>query len=221
CTGITHVARNGDVRCAFADEEVRELQALTIAGTTGYAVNGDRLLAYRAPEWREVAMLPSDSVSSLWAGSDDVVAVGYQQIALRGEDGSQLSAMPGAPVGDYTSVWSLGTDLWLANTAGQLVHFDGQDWEVVDTKTGEPLQLWGSSDGVLYFIGDKSFGRWKAGAVELFAQRPAQDNAIRFSGIWGNAADEVFLSVVDRSLSEYKCSGAFMVFFDGSELHVF
>lgn len=221
CTGITHVARNGDARCAFVDEEFRGVQALTIAGTTGYAVNGDRLLAYEAPEWREVATLPSDAVSSLWAGSDDMVAAGYQQLALRGKDGSQLSAMSGAPAGDYTAVWSFGTDLWFANTAGQLVHYDGQDWKVVDTKTNEALQLWGSSDGVLYFIGDKSFGRWKAGAIELFAQRPAEANSIRFSGIWGNAADEVFLSVIDRSLSDYMCSGAFMVFFDGSQLHVF
>jgi hypothetical protein len=221
CSGITHVTRDGDVRCAFVDENFLGVSAVATVGDVGYALHTDRLLSYEAPEWREVALLPNASASSLWAGDDGVAAAGYGQLVLRGKSGAELSAVAGAPAGNYTAVWSFGADVWLANTVGQLLHFDGQAWDVIDTGTGEALQLWGSADGVLYFIGDKSFGRWKDGTIELFAQRPATANMIRFTGIWGNSANEVFLSVFDQSLRDYKCSGAFMVFFDGSELHAF
>lgn len=221
CSGITHVRRNGEVRCAFMDESFLGVTAVATADEAGYALASDRLLAYESPEWREIATLASTSGSALWSGDETVVVAGYRQLAMRSEGGGDLAELPGVPTGDYTAAWSFGAEIWLANTAGQLVHFDGQDWSVTDTGTGEALQLWGTAEGVLYFVGDKSFGRWTGSAIELFAERPAQANAIRFTGIWGNGENEVFLSVVDQSLRDYQCSGAFMVFFDGSDFHVF
>jgi hypothetical protein len=79
----------------------------------------------------------------------------------------------------------------------------------------------GSADGVLYFISDKSFGRFRNGVVELLVPPPTTTNFVHFTGIWGNSADEVFLSVFDQTLRDYECSGAFMVYFDGIELHAF
>jgi hypothetical protein len=168
-----------------SDENILGVAAVATAGDVGYALHADRLLRYEAPEWREVALLPSGSANSLWAGDDGLLAAGFGQFVVRGPSGGELSAIAGAPAGDYNAVWSFGADVWLANTVGQLLHFDGQAWDVVDTGTGESLQLWGSTDGVLYFVGDKSFGRWKDGAIELFAQRPAPANMIQLHGHLG------------------------------------
>ena len=220
CSGITHIASDGQMRCAFEDENFLGVRAVATAGDTGYALLSDRVLRYAAPEWREVAAL-SKSGDALWAGDESVLAAGYGDLVMRGTDGSDIGPLAGAPAGDYSAVWSFGPDVWLANSAGQLVHHDGQAWDVIDTGTGEMLQLWGSSDGVLYFISDKSFGRFRNGVVELLVPPPTAANFVHFTGIWGNSADEVFLSVVDQTLRDYKCSGAFMVYFDGTEFHAF
>ena len=77
------------------------------------------------------------------------------------------------------------------------MHFDGRKWNAIDTGVGdELLGLWGSADGMLYFYGASAFGRWNGHAIELFATAPIAPNGIRFTGIWGNSATEVFLGAV-------------------------
>jgi hypothetical protein len=102
------------------------------------------------------------------------------------------------------------------------VHFDGTQWETIDTGINdEILGLWGSSDGILYFYSTRDFGRWNGHAVELFAKAPTLPSRIRFTSIWGNSSSEVFVGVEDDDLRDFKCSGAFTVFFDGSQFHLF
>jgi hypothetical protein len=222
--GISLVDRGGVRRCSASYDELGEsVLGVATVGSAGYALVGEGLFTYDAPGWREFASVATPFGSgAIGAGQDLIVVAAYQQFVARGDAGGAFAVIQEVPVGDYTSVWVSGPEIWLANTAGHLVRFDGQRWTTIDTGINEAIYgLWGGADGVLYFHGQQDFGRWKEGAVELFAIAPEQGGDIQFTSIWGNSANEVFLSVLDTSFRQYQCSGVFMVWFDGSEFHVF
>jgi hypothetical protein len=194
-------------------------------GPRGYALAGDHVLAYDGSSaWTTLATLavdPFDGASDLALSGESIVIAGPDGFVVRGDASGAFEPLPDVPAGDYWAVWTFGEVIWLGSTEGQLVRFDDEGWTIIETGMTAPIRgLWGSPEGTLYFYGDRDFGRWNGGSVERFAVDPGE-SPIRFSGMWGNHADEVFLAVLDNSLRDNECSGVMMLVFDGVALRRF
>jgi hypothetical protein len=178
--------------------------------STLYAVTAD-----------EVTKLGSvtDDVSAIWADSKRAVFAGAKQFVMEySVDTREFSLVPAVPVGDYLAAWGFGDDgLWLGNTVGQLVLFDGSAWQVIDTGTQDRIEeLWGTGDTVFFRTGT-AFGRATAAGAEIIV--PSSAN-LTVDSIAGIATDEVFVAFEDRTFEQYACGGAFITWFDGAVFHL-
>lgn len=193
-----------------------------------YALDGDNALMSKGGAFESTATLPS-AARAIWA-DDEIIAVAgdNQTLMTRPVSGGEFEAVPGVPAGDYGTLWGFGaSDLWLGNLPGQLVHYDGSSFKVVDLGTS-PVDpsvraLWGA-DGDLYFISTYEFGRIRKGSTEaeiLISGGNAATPRIHFHGLWGLSATEVFLAVSDEEYYQYRCGGMFTLMFDGAQFHEF
>jgi hypothetical protein len=229
---IATVDRAGNVSCSWRSpgpevEWVNQLFAVpggrAYALLRSYHLDALRVLELANGAWTEFAPVMTDPLTTtMTAGPGALLVADYEGRVERATAPGPLTRIAGAPAGGYTAIWTFGKDVWLANRVGELVHFDGTSWRVVPTGIKDELWgLWGSDDGVLYFYSAGGFGRWNGKAIELFANGEGQPTLKWFSGMWGNSANEVFLSFNDRSMRDYACSGAFVLYFDGSRFHRF
>jgi hypothetical protein len=146
--GISLMGRDGTGRCSWSDVEFEGVRSAATSGGAGYAIVGQRLLMYEPPGWTEFAAT-SQEPEALWTGDGSIVVAGARQFVARSDMSGRLTQLPGVPAGNYWSVWAFASEIWLGNTVGQLVRFDGQDWTVIDTGINAPIfGLWGSSTGV-------------------------------------------------------------------------
>jgi hypothetical protein len=224
---------------AFIDDQgIAELKGTDTQLTTVF-VAGDQLFyfvdwsglnQYSAGTWTKVAS-PTGALQAIWADNQMVVAVGAAQTVLIGKGTSAPTQLQGVPAGVYTSVWAFGPDdIWLGNTAAQLLHYDGQRWEIHPTESrdvngnGGIVQLWGS-DGVLYFATHVEFGRWNGTSVEMLLSPPADSDigsfSAQFGRFWGTSAKDVFVPLRDSRYAQYACGGAFVLWYDGAAFHSF
>jgi hypothetical protein len=191
-----------------------------------YAVDGPKILRW-AGAWQTIATV-SEPLAAVWADEETVVVAGYNQAVLRkSSDSNDFMPLPEAPIGDYLSIWSLGAgDVWLGNSAGQLVRYDGTSWHIIST--GPPARnaitaMWGSG-GQLYFQSQSQFGRWNGQSIELLLSLPPDDGGgigIFFNGLWGRSPNEVFLAFTDTAFEQFSCGGHFMMWFDGTQFRLF
>jgi hypothetical protein len=202
---------------------------ITVDSTLAYAVEGNKVLKSTGI-WEVIATLP-DPVRAVWASRDAVVAVGARQAVYLQRGSGDFSLMPNVPAGEYTAVWATGPDdVWVGNSASQIVHYDGSTWSPVDTglsKTTNPdfiRGLWGQ-DGQIFFHTRYEFGRVLGGSSELLLSRYLRDAGagarIEIFSMWGSSPNEVFLSISDFNYLDYECGGLFAVWFDGSKFHQF
>ncbi len=185
---------------------------------------------YAAGTWARLAGA-GGYLRAIWADSQTVIAAGGGQTVLIGHDAGTLAQLTGVPAGVYSAVWAFGpNDIWFGNTAAQLLHYDGQTWEIHPTGsrdvngTGGIAQLWGS-DGVLYFSTNVEFGRWNGTSAEMLLAPPADAEIgsypAHFGRFWGTSANDVFVPLRDSRYEQYACGGSFVLWFDGSTFHAF
>jgi len=225
--GIWRVTPDGTVAL---DASLDVGRPVTVGANLAYAFDSEKLYRFGGDAWAEYLPLPAPS-QSLWADKDRLVLVGVSQAVFQKTADEDFAAIPGAPAGDYSAVWSFGAnDTWVGNQAGQLLHFDGSKWTVFETGSKDVSgagiqQLWGSSDGQLFFRTYTEFGRFDGKKVELLLELPADGDPsfarVTTGGMWGLSSDEVFIAVSDRQFNKYACGGQFMLFFDGKTLHAF
>jgi hypothetical protein len=192
-----------------------------------YVIDGPDLLVSSADSWSQAATVDA-TLHAVWTDGTTVIVVGSDQTVLMGPRDGTLSALPGVPAGDYRAVWAFARDdIWLGNTIGQLVHYDGSKWQSYPSGTEDRLnqsiiQLWGA-EGTLYFTTRHEFGRWKATGAEMLLQ-PALgfiSPTTTFGRFWGRSATEVFLPLRDATQRDYACGSAYVLWYDGTEFHAF
>ena len=197
----------------------------------GQTILPDVLLRLVDGQWAHYLTLPA-LAENLWADEDRIVVVGPDQAVYeKSQNDADFVAIPGVPAGEYGAVWSFGpNDTWLGNRIGQLLHYDGSKWTVIETGSTDAsgrgiAQLWGSSDGQLFFRTYNGMGRYDGEKVELLINvDTVADSAnarVSTGGMWGLSSKEVFLSVTDWKFDQYACGGEFMLFFDGKTFHMF
>jgi hypothetical protein len=177
---------------------------------------------YASGNWTLSITLP-ELAWAIWADADNIVVVGSNQSIYRRKGaGSEFTQLSGVPAGNYNSVWAFGPeDIWAGNS-GQIVHFDGDSYQIALTNLpGSIAQLWGS-EGELYFrtssvSGTSSgFGRWNGTSMETLI---AGDTGVNINDMWGISKNEVFLAVQDSQMPDDPCGGNTLVWYDGATFH--
>ena len=226
--GIWRITTAGEIGLDAALEVNRPV---TVGAHLAYALGPETLYRFIDDQWTEYLTLPAPA-QSLWADEDRIVIVGTNQAVYEKRTAdADFVTIPGAPAGDYSAVWSFGVDdIWVGNQAAQLVHYDGAKWTVFETGSKDVsgagiLQLWGSSDGQLFFRTFGEMGRYDGSQLKLLLELPATEDPSRIrvktGGLWGLSSTEVFLAVTDGQFNQYACGGQFMLFFDGTSFHSF
>jgi hypothetical protein len=223
--------------CSLPEAPTGEIPRVFVAGPdVAYGIDTEHLLEYRAGQWTTVATLP-EFVTALWAsdgfspdasGSTDFAyfADTFQPYLWQRQSPDVLAALPNAPVASYTAVWAFQRDdVWLGDAAGQLVHYDGATYRVLQAARigGSIVGLWGAGDQ-LFFHTRTDFGRVTNGRVEPLITQPASADPSSLSlilGMWGTSPQAVFLAMAGPSGLDGDCNPTFMVWFDGTQFHRF
>jgi hypothetical protein len=224
-----YAVEDGKLTLSHALDSLSDLQIFGVGPKHAYARSGSEVLEYRDGSWQTLSTLP-EQILSISGGEKFVVAAGLNQSIYLKQGSAEFEALPNVPAGDYTASWAFAAnDIWAGNGAGQLVHYDGSSWQVVETgshdKTGSGIvALWGDDD-TLYFMTFTEFGRATATGAELLFSRSqnAKPTDPYFSpqSLWGKSKDEVFLTISDEEFEQYACGAAFVVWFDGAKFHQF
>lgn len=208
-----------------------------------YAVDRLRVVRFDGTGWSPLpASLPIRSVKGLWAGPDELWAVGAEGDVAH-YDGAGWVQHDTGSLDNWMVVWSLATDdVWVGGATTELRHYDGLDWSAVSYPAGSPTSpcaeptvsfMWGA-EGVLFAATTTSLARCTAadGCVGLadFAGSPdpgsgACTGGLTVGGLWGASPNEVYLALVDRAPAELVCGGGpgrpFFAWWDGAALHWF
>jgi len=228
-TAGIYAVEDGKLTLSHALESLDQLQVFGVGPQHAYARSGSEVLEYRNGNWRTLETLP-EQLLSISGGEQFVVAAGLNQAIYLKQGSAPFKALPKVPAGDYTASWAFAADdIWAGNGAGQLVHYDGSSWRVVETgsrdTTGSGIvALWGDS-GTVYFMTYTEFGRTTESGAELLLSRSPDalpsDPYFSPQSLWGKSKNEVFLAISDGQFKKYACGTSFMTWFDGSKFHQF
>jgi hypothetical protein len=190
-----------------------------------FATETGRFLQYRAGTWTLAIAQQPEAINAIW-GSESLafLAGDYQLYTWSSAAPAALQPMPNAPSARYTAAWGFAdNDVWFGNSAGQLVHYDGTGFAVLQVSAPERrgiVGLWGQGDQ-LYFRTQTEFGRVVGGRAQTLLTAPRDENAT-VSGMWGTSPHDVFLAIegaLDSSMSP--CRHNSMFWFDGQTFHQF
>ena len=225
-TGIAFVDASG---VAFQREASSPNGAFVVNQALAYVLSDAAIDRYAGGAWSALGTADSP-LFALWADEQVVVAVGYDQTMVVQEGAGPLAKVPSVPAGQYAAVWGFGrNDLWLGNTANQLLHYDGSKWQVFPTGSkngsgGGIAQLWGV-DGTLFVATSTEFGRWNGTSVDWLLSYPEDvlvgAEPAMFGRFWGRSPQEIFLPVRDRRYRNQACGEGILLYFDGSQFHQF
>lgn len=169
-------------------------------------------------KWKQVDSIPS-SGNGIWADQTRLLVAAKDGLYECPVSQGMFFQRRDAPIAEYTSVWALTEDdVWAGTSHGELVHFDGQSWDVLETGTQSPItRLWGS-DGEVFYMNESLLGRFKGGELEtLISAWPG----LRLWDLGGISAREVFVTLTDEVLANYRCGQRRILWFDGAEFHSF
>jgi hypothetical protein len=225
-SGIAFVDDSGVV---FQRESSSPNGAFVVNQGLAYVLSDAAIDKYSDGAWSTLGAADSP-LYALWADEQIVVAVGYDQTMVVQEGAGALARVPSVPAGQYGAVWGFGrNDLWLGNSASQLLHYDGSKWQVFATGSkngsgGGIAQLWGVA-GALFVATSTEFGRWNGAGVDWLLAfpdgTPVGSEPAMFGRFWGRSPQEIFLPVRDRRYRAQACGEGIMLYFDGSQFHQF
>jgi len=194
----------------------------TVRPDLAYAVQNDRVLWYQGGLWTQLGdpLQPAGQVQgqSVWSNGDASVVAATQGRVFVASGTSTFVAQPKVPPNDFRSAWGFATDdLWVGDSAGNLVHGDGSAWTVAWTDPacgGRPIRgMWGHR-GSLYFYTDSSVGvRDASGVRTIFDEGCNAPDVV--TGLWGNSPSEVFFVVRRGGPVSPACGVASVFLFDG------
>ena len=109
-------------------------------------------------------------------------------------------------------------------TSGALVHYGAKAWQEFQTSApraeGGPVGVWGDGQGSVYYATTQMLGRWTAAGEQVLLDfRSTPQRSI--SGFAPVSPSEIFVSVLDSDLKQYRCGASVLLWFDGSEFHRF
>lgn len=216
-----HLIETGMKRCSGASNSATFV--FIVNSSLGYAVYRDRLLVYDGLHWTQLGgpLAPAGEAfaRAVWANSELALIAADESRVYVLRPGSPVPELQmGLPEGNYTAAWGFAADdLWVANSRGQIVHYDGRSWSVAFSAPGECsgiLGLWGAEGRLFYHtrdsIGVLGFGQ--ARTLETYGC----DGTRQVRALWGNSSEEVFAAVEDYRELNGMCGTLKLMWFNGS-----
>jgi hypothetical protein len=180
---------------------------------------------FRAGAWKnEIPKLP-ETIEAIWGTASLAYLAGaYQLYTWSSDSPGSLQPLSGGPAARYTAAWGFSDkDVWFGNSAGQLIHYDGSAFKVLQVIPPDHwgiLGLWGQ-DGVLYFRSQMEFGRVVDGTPEILLTSSGEQGGM-VAGMWGLSSTEVFLVVAGGADPDFTpCRHNSVYWFDGRTFHRF
>jgi hypothetical protein len=137
--------------------------------------------------------------------TDDILAVGTAGTIFRVHPSDwtvEQDPVPGGPTETLRAVWAASaTEAFAVGDNGLILHWDGTNWSSM-TAPSDPwygfrlYAVWGSSPTNVFAAGEADAllrydgARWRTITIDTLAD---------FTGVWGSAANNVFLVSNDRS----------------------
>jgi hypothetical protein len=216
--------------------------------TLGYALIGSLLLYYDGTSWGPYPPDPLPyGARAMWANRTALYLAGGRGVVMSEEDGG-WRIHDTRTIEDITTIWGFGDeDIWVGTETGRLMHYDGTTWEWVEwPNMGDSTEdswdcryryksirgMWGA-DGILYFHTENQLAMWDGVEFSILGYWPGEDvwhpdrevnecvGRIEVNAIWGNATDEVFISVHDPEHVTEDCGSEYLLWWDGHEFHWF
>jgi hypothetical protein len=179
---------------------------------------------FRDGAWKiEIPKLP-ETIDAIWGTANLAYLAGAYQLYTWSSDApSSLRPLAGGPAARYTAAWGFSEkDVWFGNSAGQLIHYDGSGFKVLQVVPPDHwgiLGLWGQ-DGVLYFRTQMEFGRVVNGSAEILLDKSGEQGGV-VAAMWGISPTEVYLSITAEDPDFTPCRHNSMYWFDGQTFHRF
>lgn len=182
-----------------------------------YASAANRVLRYDGNRWTQLGA-PLDTehtIQAIWASREVLVAAtSAGDVHVYRDGATEPESQLGVSTSAVWALWGFGaTDVWLGNEDGQLMHYDGEEWSSFWSQAGgcrSVRKLWGA-DQVLYFASSSYLGVWRDGQVQDVIDGPCEEQdafmegtyeELRILGLWGNAPDEVFVALEQRTIDQ-------------------
>jgi len=146
-------------------------------------------------EFESLSIAPTKRLQAVWGEDGILVSVGQDGTVIR-RQGGYWSPMKTPTAEDLLCVFGLATDdVYAGGEDGMLIHFDGKEWEKIDTGLGPFGDIafrgaWGEGED-FYFVGDKGTilhyfaGNWKKGDSL---------SSYNLHGIWGVSLSDIYVA---------------------------
>jgi hypothetical protein len=208
----------GSYSCLSAVSPVSNL--FVVDAERAFAIAGNHLMARSGSYFADYGSIPVVSsawVYQLWADAQVVVVValnaGYVYLFDGAASTPELLSLPDGM--KASSLWGFARDdLWVGGEGGELGHYDGDSWTVVQATQGTCAsidKMWGA-DHVLYFATFSHVGRWRDGRIDTVLDGTCVNDAYQIVGthhtidvqkIWGNSPGELFILFSESTITRF------------------
>ena len=207
----------GATTCIFA-EEPNVVDLSMISATSGWLATGSGLAWLDGSTVASIgAFDPSGDPVAVMGDAESTKAITMTTL-YSGQRPSELMELRTADSGaEFTALWADSeTDYWVGTFSGQLLHYNGADFDLIETGSSDLIiGIW--YDGVtVYWATPRAFGRVTGDTSELLLSTSSTDTAIIASMHGQQTTGEVYLGFVDLEFERYACGAGILVWFDGT-----
>jgi len=173
-----------------------------------WATANAEVLRRESSGW-STAYTASAPLLDLWAGGDDVVAVGQNGITVRFDGANWIEQTTGTET--LNAVWAVGpNDIYAAGNKGAITHFDGTSWSAQESGTvARMAHLWGSGPNDIYALGPSNQILHSDGSTWTSTTVPFTANSL-----WGTGPANLYATAGSGALWHYNGSTWTVIFSD-------
>jgi hypothetical protein len=155
---------------------------------------GGRLAHSNGGEWRLSTGIVVGSIDIFGVAANDIYTVGPNTVVQY--DG-QWSALPGVPSGMWSDIWASGGEIWIAEPAGRVAHFDGGQWNI--TTFPQPVaDVFGTATNDVWAVGAEGSIAHFDGADWLGGSAPTSND---IAAVWASSATVAFAATAGGILA--------------------
>jgi hypothetical protein len=150
------------------------------------------IIHYDGNKWTTMDSGTIEQLNGIWGiNSHDVFAVGWMNTILH-FDGMQWTSMPcpgGGNWGVLFSIWGTSANDVFAVGSVEIMHYNGSNWSLMDSRTCDLLGVWGSSATDVFAVGmNGMILHYDGTGWSSIAINTSKD----ICGVWGSSPTDVF-----------------------------
>ncbi len=171
---------------SLTETNLKAVRGNSTSGIFAVGENGT-IIRYDGTAWTAVNSPTAVTLYSMWESlGTDIFAVGGGGTILR-YDGNSWNPMSSGDGRNLRTVWGFSSSDVYAAGSGSLLHYDGRNWQTVESNFYPIRDLWGNSGTDLYAVGASLSGQpvalWYNGKEW---KNTGADTDIPLNSIWGD-----------------------------------